>query len=206
MVSFNKDFQQTALVAGRLNERSEGDAALLRGCLSGREADFSAFYRRLSPPLFGMVYQIVQHQTDAEDVLQEVFVQLWKKGAAYDPARGTVFTWSVMIARHKAIDRLRARQRRHQLVEAATAESEAAFRASPSFAPDPPSQRGDHERVHTALSHISPPQRAAIELAFFSGLTQPEIAEKLGAPLGTIKARIRRGLLALRDGLTKSLP
>lgn len=153
-----------------------------------------------------MVYQIVQHQTDAEDVLQEVFVQLWKKGAAYDPARGTVFTWSVMIARHKAIDRLRARQRRHQLVEAATAESEAAFRASPSFAPDLNSPRAEHERVRTALSHISPPQRTAIELAFFSGLTQSEIAEKLGAPLGTIKARIRRGLLALRDGLTKSQP
>lgn len=141
-----------------------------------------------------MVFEIVKHQTDAEDVLQEVFVQIWKKAATYDPQRSSVFTWSVMIARSKAIDRLRARQRRYQLAEAAAAESEVVSPASATPA-------DDLERVRTALSRIPSSQRTAIDLAFFTGLTQSEISERLGAPLGTVKARIRRGLLALRDGL-----
>ena len=180
---------------------AEADKELLRACLSGEEAAFSELYGRLSPPLFSMVFEILKHQKDAEDVLQESFVQIWKKAATYDPQRGNVFTWSVMIARSKAIDRLRARHRREQLGEAAAAESEAVPSAVAVSADNLLSQRDEREHVRAALGHLPPIQRTAIDLAFFGGLTQSEIAEKLGAPLSTIKARIRRGLVALRSQL-----
>ncbi len=179
--------------------RAEADKALLRACLSGGEAAFSALYGRLSPPLFSMIFEILKHQKDAEDVLQESFVQMWKKAPTYDPHRGNVFTWSVMIARNKAIDRLRARHRRSSLNAAAAAEAEAAPTVSAASADDLLSQRDEHDRVRAALSRIPAKQLVAIKLAFFGGLTQSEIAEELGAPLGTIKARIRRGLVALRS-------
>ena len=182
-------------------ERTAADQALLRGWLSGEEAAFSALYRRLAPALLSMVYGIVAHQKDAEDVLQETFVQMWKKAATYDAQSATVFTWSVMIARNKAIDRLRARHRRCNLSDAAAAEAEAAPPVSAASADDLVSQHDEHERVRAALNQIPAKQLVAIKLAFFGGLTQSEIADELGAPLGTIKARIRRGLVALRSQL-----
>jgi RNA polymerase sigma-70 factor (ECF subfamily) len=112
-----------------------------------------------------MIYAILHDQKESEDVLQEAFVQMWKRIATYDATRSSLFTWGVMISRHKAIDHLRSRQRQTRLVEAVANETE----------------------------------REAIDLAFFAGLTQTQIAEKLGAPLGTVKARIRRGLLAQRE-------
>lgn len=191
----------SAPIAAIVDERAEADKALLRGYLAGGEAAFSALYRRLSPPLFSMVFGILQHQKDTEDVVQESFVQMWKKAASYDPQRGNVFTWSVMIARNRAIDRLRARQRRSLLGEAAAAESATVPPEWAISADDLVSQNDERERLRAALSHIAPAQRTVIDLAFFSGLTQSQIAEKLGAPLGTVKARIRRGLLALRAAL-----
>ncbi len=149
-----------------------------------------------------MIYEIVKHQKDAEDVLQEAFGQMWKKAAAYDPQRGTVFTWAVMSARKRAFDRLRARQRSYQLAEAAAAEFQLGAPNSARPGDDFFSDRDERERVRVALGHIPTAQRVAIDLAFFTVLTQSEIAEKLGAPLGTVRARIRRGLLALRDQLT----
>ena len=187
--------------AAAVLERAETDQELLRACLSGGEAAFSALYGRLSPPLFSVIFEILKHQKDAEEVLQESFVEMWKKAATYDPHRGDVFTWSVMIARNKAIDRLRARLRRSNLNDAAAAEAEAAPSVSAASADDLVSQRDEHERVRAALSQIPAKQLVAIKLAFFGGLTQSEIAEELGAPLGTIKARIRRGLVALRSQL-----
>jgi RNA polymerase sigma-70 factor (ECF subfamily) len=143
----------------------------------------------------------VNNQKDAEDVLQEVFVQMWKKAAAYDSTRGSVFTWSVMIARSKAIDRVRSTQSRLRWMEAATLESETAFPDLPKAADEIHRDKEERERVRAALKQISDKQRTALDLAFFSGLTQLEISAKLGAPLGTVKARIRRGLMALREEL-----
>ena len=182
-------------------DRAEADKALLRACLSGGELAFSTLYTRLAPPLFSAVFAIVRNHKDAEDVLQDVFVQLWNKAATYDPDRGNVFTWSVMIARSKAIDRVRAQQRRARLGEAAALEHEATLPDSPKGADELHSERDERARIRAALSQISDTQRVAIDLAFFSGLTQSEISARLGTPLGTVKARIRRGLLALRNEL-----
>ena len=183
------------------NAQEQADQEMMRRLVAGDEAAFSSFYRRFAPGLFSLIYEILHDQKEAEDVLQEAFVQMWKKAATYDSNRSGVFTWAVMISRNKAIDRIRARQRRARTIEAATVETEA---AGPSYAEQATELLGQGEertRIRSALSSLPEAQRDAIDLAFFRGLTQLEISSKLGAPLGTIKARIRRGLLALRDVL-----
>ena len=178
------------------------DAELVRQMRSGDERAFAVFYDRFAPGLFSMIYAILHDQKESEDVLQEAFLQMWKRTATYDATRSSLFTWAVMIARHKAIDRLRSRQRQSRLSEAVALESEP-------FALSPSSDRADNtlarsderERVRAALNQIGDAQREVINLAFFGGLTQTQISERLGAPLGTVKARIRRGLLALREVL-----
>ncbi len=181
--------------------QSASDQALMRQLQSGDENAFASFYRRFAPGLFSMIYQILQDQKESEDVLQEAFLQMWKKASTYDSARSGLFTWAVMIARNKAIDRLRSRQRRSRTVEAAAAEMEVSLPKEIPQADDLLGQGEERARVRSALMQLPGPQREAIHLAFFGGMTQVEISDKLKAPLGTVKARIRRGLLALRTVL-----
>ena len=178
------------------------DAELARQMNGGSEAAFTTFYDRLAPTLFSMIHAILHDQKESEDVLQEAFVQMWKRVGSYDPQRSSLFTWAVMIARHKAIDRLRARQRQFRLTEAVANETGHDTALPPTARADNAlAQSDEREQIRAALSQLGDAQREAIDLAFFGGLTQTEISEKLGAPLGTVKARIRRGLLALRDML-----
>ncbi len=162
----------------------------------GDEAAFVLFYRRFSVPVFSMLIKMLNNQHDAEEVLQLSFLQIWGKAATFDPERSAPFTWLVMIARNRGLDRLRARDRQTRLEEAATREPER-FTASTE---DEPGVAGDMRALLTlALAKIPGDQRLAIEMAFFRGLTHDEISENLGEPLGTIKARIRRGMLRLHD-------
>lgn len=181
---------------------SEEDTELVRQMRSGNERAFTTFYDRFAPGLFSMIYAILHDQKESEDVLQESFLQMWKRTATYDASRSSLFTWAVMIGRHKAIDRLRSRQRQARLSEAIGNESDPFFASAPAERADSALARSDErERVRAALGQIGEAQREAIDLAFFGGLTQTQISERLGAPLGTVKARIRRGLLALREVL-----
>ncbi len=177
------------------------DRELMKQLKNGDEAAFASFYKRFAPGLYSMIYQVLQDQKESEDVMQEAFVQMWKKADTYDAARSGLFTWAVMISRNKAIDRLRSRQRRSRTVEAAAAELEAVPPDGGEQADEILDRGDERKRVLTALTQLPAPQREAIDLAFFSGLTQVEISDKLGTPLGTVKARIRRGLLALREVL-----
>jgi RNA polymerase sigma-70 factor, ECF subfamily len=189
---------------GKRGARSfnSADAELVRQMNAGDEAAYATFYDRFAPGLFSMIYAILRDQTESEDILQESLVQMWKRSATYDPNRSSLFTWAVMISRHKAIDRLRQRQRQSRLVEAVTSESTIVSSAPQPDRADTALARSDEgERVRAALAQIGDVQREAIDLAFFGGLTQTQISERLGAPLGTVKARIRRGLLALREVL-----
>lgn len=189
--------------AEQLNQAA-ADQQLMQQVATGSETAFSGFYRRFAPGLFSMIYEVLHDQKEAEDVLQESFVQMWKKSGTYDPDRSAVFTWAAMIARNRAIDRLRSRQRRGVTLEAAAAETAA---SAPEFADQADELLGHSEertRIRKALTHIPEAQRNAIQLAFFGGLTQSEVSAQLGEPLGTIKARIRRGLIALRDVLEPS--
>lgn len=187
--------------AGRVSSVSVTDAELVRQMKAGDEQAFATFYDRFAPGLFSMIYAILRDQKEAEDVLQEAFVQMWKRTATYDAARSSLFTWAVMISRHKAIDRLRARQRQSRLSEAVANENVASTAPARDRADTALARNDERERVRLALSQLGDAQREAIDLAFFAGLTQTQISEKLNTPLGTIKARIRRGLLALRETL-----
>jgi RNA polymerase sigma-70 factor, ECF subfamily len=180
------------------------EAALLAATGAGDERAFMALYDRFSGPLYSLVVKMLRNEEDAEEILQSAFLQAWRKAAAYDPERCAPFTWLVLIARSKAIDRLRQRQRQARVVEAAAADG----LASPAGGEAADSAVIHHENaaaVGAALQQIPAEQRQAIEMAFFKGMSQTEIAESLAEPLGTIKARIRRGMLRLRDYLGRRL-
>jgi len=164
----------------------------------GDPAAFAEFYDRHSALLFGIALKILGNEHDAEDVLQEAAVLIWERSPRYDAAVGQPLSWAVALTRNKAIDHLRSARRRNERVE------EAAREPITVLAPelDSPKQAiavESGESVQSALGSLSSEQRQAIELAFFYGLTQLEIAARLGQPLGTIKARIRRGMMAMRD-------
>ncbi|MBA3651896.1 MAG: sigma-70 family RNA polymerase sigma factor [Chthoniobacterales bacterium] len=171
---------------------------LLRRIGQGDRASFEQFYDRFSRVLFSIAYRLLRNEQAAEDVLQEVFVQIWKKAPLYDPTRGKPMTWAVTLTRHRAIDIIRSTQRRGQLHEEVKLETEVRekFDDHDSFAAATSGER--HSFVREAMQKLSGEQREALELAFFGSLTQAEIAERLDLPLGTVKARIRRGMMKLR--------
>jgi RNA polymerase sigma-70 factor (ECF subfamily) len=150
--------------------------------------------------MFSLACKILNDRAEAEDVLQEAFVQIWEKAHSFDPRLGKVSSWVAILVRNKAIDRMRSSQRRARLAE------QAELQQTPPIEHSDTANRMIHGRekaklIQSAMIELPAEQRCAIELAFFSGLTQDEISKKLNAPLGTIKARIRRGLLVLRDQL-----
>ncbi len=186
--------KQSADPEGRL------DADLLLRTAAGDEAAFGQLYDRFAPGLYSVVLRMVRDEREAEDILQDGFSHIWRRASTYDPARSGAFTWAVMVLRNKAIDRLRVRMRIERTLEKATAE----FRHFPDAddaAALEPQMREQRALVRKALTQIPDEQREAVQLAFFTGLTHEEIAGQLNAPLGTVKARIRRGLLRLRDFL-----
>ena len=173
---------------------------LLRRVARGDRDAFAQLYDQFSGVLYATTLKILQDAKEAEDVLQEVFLQIWDKAGNYDSDLGKPLTWIITLARHRAIDRLRSTQRRYKLVEDATPElAENAQRELESADAD------QNKIVRQAVKALPPEQRQAIELAFFGGLTQDEISANLQQPLGTIKARIRRGMLKLRASLEGKL-
>jgi RNA polymerase sigma-70 factor (ECF subfamily) len=178
----------------------DNDVELLRSISEGDRYAFSRFYDQYSKLLFSIAFHILNDQKEAEDVLQEVFVLIWDKAGTYHSRLGKPSSWAVALTRNKAIDYIRANQRRSKLAEQAATEMSV---NSPGSATANESVRGreNAELIGSAVADLPEDQRQAIEMAFFSGLTQNEISETLKEPLGTIKARIRRGMLKLRDRL-----
>jgi RNA polymerase sigma-70 factor (ECF subfamily) len=179
------------------------DAARVAQAAGGDEVALATLYDRHARAVFSLALRVVGDERDAEDVLQEVFAQAWRQAGRYDSARGTVAAWLLTMARTRAIDRLRARRARPD--SAAAADDPTA--ALPAAVVDPGEALAaarDAARVRAALQALPVLQRLAIELAYFEGLTQSEIADRLEQPLGTVKTRIRLGLLRLREALTES--
>jgi RNA polymerase sigma-70 factor (ECF subfamily) len=175
-------------------------AQLLQRVAAGDRQAFGDFYDQTSVPLFSLAVRILGDASEAEEVLQDAFVQIWEKAGAFEPTLGAAFHWALSITRHRAIDRLRSRQRRARLVDELQQEAEAD--PPQTNGPDPGALGADEAAgVRAAIRRLPGDQAEAIEMAFFGGLTHPEIAQALQQPLGTIKARIRRGLLKLRDSL-----
>lgn len=201
--------------SGRMNEpastpppeeRQQADARLLQRIARGDREAFAQLYASFSGPLYGSALRIVRDPAEAQDVVHDAFVTVWEKASTYEVARGSAFSWAVTLVRHRAIDRLRSRRRRAELL----AESEP---ADLGYEIDPPRASGSEHAVQTdearavraAVAALPAEQQRALELAFFGGLTQEQIAETLREPLGTVKARIRRGLLKLRETLARRL-
>jgi RNA polymerase sigma-70 factor (ECF subfamily) len=177
---------------------------LLRRVAEGDEAAFAVLYERFSPVLYGVAFRMMNDAGEAEDVLQEGLNYIWRRANQFDPSRSSAFAWATMIVRNKAIDKLRIRLRGERLQERLNAFRDAATSQGDTSALEP-TFREERARVRSALAKLSDDHRQALELAFFSGLTHEEIANQLGAPLGTVKARIRRGLLRLRQVLPSGL-
>ena len=177
---------------------SETSALIARIAAGDRDA-FSRFYDLLAPTAFGLIRRVLRDPDAAAEVLQEVFWQVWREAPQYDPKRGSPEAWLVMRAKTRAIDRLRSIRRRDRTFVAPVDESVA--RSSEEPAENPAVVAEDRELVRTALAQLPEPQRRVIEMAFFEGLTQSEIAIRLREPLGTVKTRARLGLERLRGAL-----
>jgi RNA polymerase sigma-70 factor (ECF subfamily) len=183
------------LVYSRL--QPEEDVKLLKAIAARDEAALGQLYDRYRVILFGLLMRILNNREEAEDVLQEVFLQVWRKAEDFDENRGRPFTWLVTLGRSRGIDRLRTLAARDRVAEAGAREaveeiSDAATDALKS------EQRG---LVSKALAQLPDEQKRPLMLAYFDGLTQSEIATRLGAPLGTVKTRMRTGLMNLREQL-----
>ncbi len=177
---------------------SETSTLITRIAAGDRDA-FSRFYDLLAPTAFGLIRRVLRDPEAAAEVLQEVFWQVWREAPQYDPTRGSPEAWLVMRAKTRAIDRLRSIRRRDRTFVAPVDESVA--RSSDEPAENPAVVAEDRSLVQTALAQLPEPQRRVIELAFYDGLTQSEIAIRLGEPLGTVKTRARLGLERLRGAL-----
>jgi len=181
------------------------DRAMIARVGAGDQSAFGALYDRLSGPLYSLALKMLGDASDAQDALQEVFVQIWSRARTYDPEKSSVFSWAVLLTRSRAIDRLRARGRRLRVVvESKPDEARVAEATNASMvesAADTAEKSDEAARVRYVLNNLPSEQRQAIDLAFFGHLTHHEIASQLGEPLGTVKARIRRGLLKLREQL-----
>ncbi len=179
-------------------EELQHEKQLLEKTGQGDRRCFEELYDRYSGVLYTTAYKVLNNPDDAQDVLQDVFIQIWGKASMYDPSRGKPLTWAMTMTRNKAIDRLRSKQRRARLRDEAEKEGTVHKDDSHMDASQEVYNLERSEVVRNAVMQLSKEQRQAIELAFFGGLTQNEIAETLSEPLGTIKARIRRGMMKLK--------
>jgi RNA polymerase sigma-70 factor (ECF subfamily) len=181
------------------------DAELVRRMRSKDERALGTFYDRWFPVVHGVVSRMLESPGDVEDVVEEAFWQAWRQAERFDAERGSAQTWLLTIARSRALDRLRARRRLREepLIDASASEADTA--APTPAAPSDPLADAEHaERsriVRAALADLPAEQREALELGYFGGLSQSEIAEQTGLPLGTIKTRMRLALQKLRERL-----
>ena len=180
------------------------DGELVARAAAGDERAIGQLYDRYGAVLFAVAYRIAGQRADAEEVVLEAFAQAWREAPRFEAGRGSVASWLTTIARSRALDLVRARSRRDRLTATAAADRPGTSPAMGDFRPDPAGALDNDERrrqVRQALETLSAPQREAIELAYFEGLSQSEIAERLQEPLGTVKTRVRLGMQKLRECL-----
>lgn len=175
------------------------DASLVQQLLQRDMRAFEQIYDRHSRLVYGLVYRIVQQAGTAEEVVQDVFLQLWRNAARYDASRGPFLPWLLTMARHRALDTLRLKSERQRRREDQTEELPGVC-AAPQFEKQL-DERRRAVQVRELMTSLQPQQKRAIELAYFEGLSHTEIAATLKEPLGTVKSWIRNGLMRLREGL-----
>jgi RNA polymerase sigma-70 factor (ECF subfamily) len=175
------------------------DEALVRRLLRRDVSAFEELYDRHSRLVHALVLRILQQATTAEEIVQDVFLQLWRNASQYDCSRGPFVPWLLTLARNRALDQLRLKSERQRRREEQAEELPSVI-AIPDFEGALDEKRRA-ARVREVMSSLNPQQKRAIELAYFEGLTHTEIANALNKPLGTVKSWIRNGLLRLKEGL-----
>jgi RNA polymerase sigma-70 factor, ECF subfamily len=168
---------------------SDPHEALARRLQAGDPDALAQIYDTFAGVVNGLAQRILRDASEAEEVVQEVFLQAWRQAGRFDPRRGTLPAWLVTLARSRSLDRVRRRAVRRETNE------------DPPPASSNPGLEGSLS-LRTALTTLNPDQRQALELAFYDGLTHAEIARRLGQPLGTVKTRIRTAMIRLRDALS----
>ena len=185
--------------AAHSNEERLADQAALRRMAAGDHSALAELYDRNARLVFSLALRILQNRADAEDVVQEVFAQVWTQAGRYDTTRGAVAAWMLTMARSRAIDRLRSRNSRPE-----TPSEPRIVEDMPDTAPRQDLDLLSAEQVEVlqrALNELPIAQRMALELAYYEGLTHAEIADRLSEPLGTVKTRIRQAVIKLRESL-----
>lgn len=177
---------------------TEAIEELIRRIGTGDRQSFEEFYSRFSGLIYSTALRVLANESDAQDVAQDVLFMIWEKAPMYDPARGKPLTWAITMTRNKAIDRLRSQQRRSRLGEDVKRETSDDAFVSRREPVDDIENAEQGQIIRSAVMKLNKEQREAIEMAYFKGLTQQEIASRLDEPLGTVKARIRRGMLRLK--------
>jgi RNA polymerase sigma-70 factor, ECF subfamily len=176
------------------------DTALMRRLLQRDARAFEELYDRHSRSVFGLVLRILQQAGTAEEVVQDVFLLLWRNAGRYDEGRGPFVPWLFTLARNRALDTLRLKSERQRRREDQAEVMPTVVCAAPQFERELDDRRRS-ERVRRLMASLNPQQKRAIELAYFEGLSHTEIAAELREPLGTVKSWIRNGLLRLKEGL-----
>ncbi len=190
------------LAGGRPEAAPGGDLAVLIGRVArGDDAAFAALYDSAAPAVFGVVRRVVRDPAQSEEVTQEVLLEIWRTASRFDGARGSASTWLMTVAHRRAVDRVRS----------ATAAAERELRATSTLGEEANTgydvvaeeveARLDAQRVRRCLDSLTELQRESVTLAYYGGYTHREVADLLGAPLGTVKTRMRDGLIRLRDCL-----
>ncbi len=191
-------------------QRSRELAHLLARSGLGDRRAFAELYQRSSGHLFAVLLRIQRDRAQAEDLLQEVYVALWKAAGTFDAARAQPLTWMTSIARNRAIDSLRRAQSQPRLYSTTTDDSDDAphDEGAADDAPGPLdllARAGDARQLAQCMDTLSAPQRQSVALAFYDGLSHAEVAERLHEPLGTVKSWVRRALMALKDCLQRGV-
>jgi RNA polymerase sigma-70 factor, ECF subfamily len=181
------------------NDDASSDAALVHRLLRRDVRAFEQLYDRHSRIVYGLVLRILQQASTAEEVVQDIFLQLWRNAGQYHEGRGPFVPWLLTLARNRALDNLRLKSERQR-------RREDQIEVLPSIAQAPEYEKSLDEKrraevVRSLISSLSAPQKKAIEMAYFEGLSHSEIAAALHEPLGTVKSWIRNGLLRLKEGL-----
>lgn len=192
---------EQALSYSRQTGSNAEDAALIRRMCEADETALGALYDRWMRALYSLVFHLLKDPDEAEDIVEETFWQAWRKASSYEPSKGAVSTWLLTIGRRKALDRLRAKKRQNE----DPIETDQHFADLPSPENDP-SQDAEgkelREHVRSALRDLPDEQREALELGYFKGMSQSEIADATGQPLGTVKTRMRLAMQKLREPLS----
>ena len=178
-------------------KQHEPDSALIERMTTGDESALSTLYDRYSAMLFGLLTRILQDREAAEEVLQDMFLQLWRNPGQFDANRGSLPTWLMVVGRNRAISRLRGKRNR-EVMEENEGDFAGTF-VSDQNIEDEAVRSELAQKIKSALATLPDEQRQALELAYYEGMSQSEIAAKTGSPLGTVKTRVRTAMISLRQ-------